>query len=187
MNSTLILFYILASVIAAGMLVLTAIGIYTIYDSKKTKEALFEVQIASAQQKSIKDSPDIATLYNVVNDLIGFYGSKAITMSNLKSNSEEELSILLDDMIVSISSEVELHLSSSFKQAWEVWFDKIEGTGDEESGIIPSHLKSYISHTVRLYTVKKIEEMKIQSVNQRVASRHSADRKNDKIKSTKEN
>lgn len=165
MNNTLILFYILTVAIVAGLAMLIVITAYTIYDSKRAKEMLFEIQLASAQQSAIKDAPSVSTLYSVVNELIGFYGEKAITMSNLKSNSEEELSLLLDDLIVTISTEVELHLSSAFKQAWETWFDKIEES--DETGVIPSHLKIYISHTVRKFVVNYIEKIKVQINEQR--------------------
>lgn len=128
---------------------------YTIYKDMKSKEQMFEIQITAAKSKSIKDALPPSEMYKIVNDMVNFYVSKTVIVSDLEGKSDSELSLLLDNIIISISTEVEIHLSDTFKHNWEVYFDPVDGTVD-----VISHLKMYIAYTVRTNLIQIIERLK---------------------------
>ena len=129
--------------------------VYSIVKDTKSKEQMFQIQMMAAQSKSLKDALSPTEMYKIVADMIQFYVSKMVVLSDLEGKTDSELSILLDNIIVSISTEVELHLSDTFKRSWETYFDKVDGTDD-----ITSHLKIYVACTVRTRLVQIIETMK---------------------------
>lgn len=129
--------------------------IYSILKDMKSKEQMFQIQMMATQSKSLNDALSPTEMYKIVADMIQFYVSKMVVLSDLKGKTDGELSILLDNTIVSISTEVELHLSDTFKRSWETYFDKVNGTNDTTS-----HLKIYIACTVRTKLVQIIEVMK---------------------------
>lgn len=120
----------------------------------------------AAQSKSLKDALNPTEMYKIVSDMIQFYVSKMVVLSDLEDKTDSELSILLDNIIVSISTEVELHLSDTFKRSWETYFDKVDGTED-----VTSHLKIFIACTVRTRLVQIIEAMKKGEVMSKSKSR----------------
>lgn len=132
------------------------LGIYNIYKDRISKETMFQLQLMSTENASIKDAPEVATLYKVIDDTIKFYTARRLKVINLTEKSDQELSIVLDDVILSISSDVELHLSSQFKKIWEVYFDPIPTDPDDP----PSHLNLYIHDNTELMLVRTIEAMK---------------------------
>ena len=140
--------------------------IYTIYKDTQAKEQMFQIQMIAAQSRSIKDALSPDEMYKIINDMIYFYVSKMVVISDLKGKTDSELSILLDDILVSISTEVELHLSDAFKRSWETYFDPVDGTED-----VMSHLKIYIACTVRTQLVRIIENSKRK---ENISTRHKS-------------
>lgn len=128
---------------------------YTIHKDMKSKEQMFELQITAAKSKSIKDALPPSEMYKIVNDMVSFYVSKTVIISDFEGKSDSELSLLLDNIIISISTEIEIHLSDTFKRNWEVYFDPVEGSTD-----VISHLKMYIAYNVRINLIQIIEKLK---------------------------
>lgn len=136
--------------------------VYTIYKDMKSKEQMFEIQLTAAKSKSIKDALRPDEMYKVVGDMVNFYVSKTVVVSDFEGKSDGELSILLDSIIISISTEVEIHLSDTFKRNWEVYFDSVDGSAD-----VISHLKMYIAYNVRTTLVQIIEKLKVRESHMR--------------------
>lgn len=129
---------------------------YTIHRDTKSKEKMFEIQMVSAGTRQIRDATSTKELYDVLEHVIAFYVSRKLTTTNLVIKTDKELSLMLDELVVSVSTEVELHLSDTFKKEWEVWFNAY----DETIGV-PTHLQVYISTNVRTLLIGAIEKMKI--------------------------
>ena len=150
--TTITIGYILCIILTA---VLIIISVYNIIKDKESKERLFQIQLAGTSVKKLeKNSPPLDDLYRVVNDLIRFYVSRQLMTTNITAESDQQLSLLMDNIIVTISTEVERHLSDSFRQAWELYFDP--ASSDSET----SHLRLYIATNVRTFLVKVIEAKK---------------------------
>lgn len=153
MNEVLV---ILLGVVLIVLCACSAVSVaYIIHRDTKSKEQMFEIQLTAAKSKNIKDALSPDEMYKVVNTLVHFYVSKTIALSDLEGKSDSELSILLDNIIVSISTEIELHLSDTFKRSWETYFDPVDGTED-----VMSHLKIYIAYSVRVKLIQIIEKSK---------------------------
>lgn len=132
---------------------LTIVAVYNIKKDKDSKETLFQIQMMAASSKKMLDAPPLESLYKVLNDLIGFYISRQLITTNVVAESDQQLSLLMDNIVITISTEVERHLSNTFKQAWEVYFDSTDTTET-------SHLRLYIATNVRTLLVKVIETKK---------------------------
>lgn len=170
-------FIITAMFVTLGICAISYIW-YTIYKDMKSKEQMFEIQITAAKSKSIRDTIPPSEMYKIVDDMIRFYVSKTVTISDFEGKSDGELSLLLDNIIISISTEVEIHLSDTFKRNWEVYFDPVEGSVD-----VISHLKMYIAYNVRINLIQIIEKLK-QRQRRSVSRSNQAERKEPEDKQT---
>ena len=133
--------------------------IYNIRKDYISKERMFQIQLTSAESSSIKDIPPVVELYKIIDDTIKFYIARQVIPSNLLQCSEQELSIMLNDIILTIASNVEMHLSDRFKKMWEVYFDPIPKTKEDP----PSHLNLYIYDNTKLILIRTIESAKMQN------------------------
>lgn len=129
---------------------------YTIDRDKESKERLFQIQLASAKATSIKDVLSVQELYHIVDGMIRFYTARQLSSTNLAEKSDQELSLLLDDIILTIASDVELHMGSQLKSTWEVYFDPIP----DKPGSPPSHLNLYIHTNTKLVLIRSLENMR---------------------------
>lgn len=154
MNNTIIIGLLVCIVLISFTSIV--LSCYTIIRDTKSKESLFQIQMESAKSKSMKDALSVTDLYQIVDGIIKFYTARQLATTNLSQHSEQELSLLLNDVIITITSNVELRLSENFKQMWELYFDQIPT--DKEQ--LPSHLNLYIYENTRLILVRAIEGMK---------------------------
>lgn len=151
----IIALFTIGLVVVAAVAMLIILGIHTVEKDRTSKEQMFQLQMTAAKSKNLKDALSPTEMYKIVDDMIHFYVSRTIVLNDFEGKTDGELSILLDNELVHISTEVELHLSEQFKRSWETYFDPVEGTEDSMS-----HLRLYISYGVRADLVKLIETIK---------------------------
>lgn len=153
---------VILAILSVNSMMLVLIGIYNIYKDKISKEVMFRLQLKSVDNATIKDALPVTDLYKIVDDTIKFYTSRQLKMMNLSDRTEQELSLLISDIILTIASDVELHLSERFKQIWEIYFDAVPKT----QGDAPSHLNLYIHDNTELILVRAIETMKRNAITE---------------------
>lgn len=120
---------------------------------RKSKEQLFQIQMAGAQATSLKNALPVDDMYKILTGMVQFYTFQQLSNTNLSKYTDQNLSLIVDDMILSIASEVELHLGDNFKQSWECYFDKIPTSQEHR----PSHLNLYIYNETRICLINSIE------------------------------
>ena len=157
MDILTIIFLILCCSIAISCITMTGISIYNVNKDRISKETLFEIQVASANSKAMKDTLSVQDLYEIIDNMVLFYTSRQLISTNLANKSDQELSLIMDDIIETIATDVQFRLSDQFKKSWEVYFDPVEGNGSTIS-----HLSLYIYNSTKTILIRSIESMKRQ-------------------------
>lgn len=99
------------------LMILSALSVYTVYrDATIRKEKQeFDMLMIKAQSKArVTTSYDDA--FRIVDKMLTVSTITAINSLNLKSKTPEQLSVILDDVIIEVSTHVLINISDTLKQ-----------------------------------------------------------------------
>lgn len=136
-------------IIAIALLVICVLSMYTIRRDTNRMKHTFEVQMASAKQKSMPEInkmpyPD---LMKIVNETINYFTTQNMSVVSLVNKSPEEISILLDELSADIATRVKVSVSPYVSECITCY-------------VTDDFYDRYIINSVRLLLVAHIEQHK---------------------------
>lgn len=146
-KSDMVFFMLEIIAISASLISLLGIGIYIIYRDMKQKEMEFEIKMAAAQASSdsnINNMPYLE-LKKILDENMKYYVHQNVLISGIiNCNTDEERSLMINDLIVATCADVDTSISIKVKNALLNY-------------IADKHLVTYIKNTVRLLIVAEVE------------------------------
>ena len=146
-KSDMVFFMLEIIAISASLISLLGIGIYIIYRDMKQKEMEFEIKMAAAQASSdsnINNMPYLE-LKKILDENMKYYVHQNVLISGIiNCNTDEERSLMINDLIVATCTDVDTSISIKVKNALLNY-------------IADKHLVTYIKNTVRLLIVAEVE------------------------------
>lgn len=128
------------------LMLLVILTIYNIYRSYINQKQQFELMMEKAR---VAGNPKINSLsykelQEIVNQLINFYVTSIFSTSNVRSKPPDELSIILDTMIIDVCANVKISLSTEILNAFSAY-------------VSDDFLNHYIKDLTRALLLAKIE------------------------------
>lgn len=134
-------------IIACVLIALLGIGVYFIYRDMKQKEIEFDIKMTAAQasaDSNINNLPYLE-LKKILDENMKYYVHQNVLMSGIiNCNTDEERSLMINDLIVATCTDVDKSISIKVKNALLNY-------------IADKHLITYIKNTVRLLIVAEVE------------------------------
>ena len=134
-------------IIACVLIALLGIGVYFIYRDMKQKEMEFDIKMTAAQasaDSNINNLPYLE-LKKILDENMKYYVHQNVLMSGIiNCNTDEERSLMINDLIVATCTDVDKSISIKVKNALLNY-------------IADKHLITYIKNTVRLLIVAEVE------------------------------
>ena len=133
-----------------GVLVLLAIvaGIasYSIYSNgKKTQDALMiQIEAAKAKKNNHIINMPYKDLLGIVDNLVNFYTKNAVMDFSLSTKNDTELSVVLDDILINICTDVKMSVSKDLHEAILFY-------------VSDAYFNKYIKNTARLLLILEIK------------------------------
>ena len=124
-------------------------SLYTIARTAIKNEKMLEMQIEASK---IKKTDHVNTMKfdditGIINNLINFYTSEEIMRQGIFDKTTDEISLILDKLIIEISTKVTLAMSTELIDAFTNYTTK-------------EHLLEYTKSTTRLNLITRIETKK---------------------------
>lgn len=147
MNNVGMLTLIVLMILFLGLLIV--LSIYTIWRSSLEQKMQFDVkmEIAKSSGNTTIKSMSYKDLQEIVNQLINFHVNSVVSTSNIRDKSTDELSIILDTMIVDVCARVKISLSNDILNAFYMY-------------ITDDFLNSYIKNLSRALLLAKIDNVR---------------------------
>ena len=146
-RADMIFFMLEIIVLTAIMVSLLGVGVYFIYRDTKQKEMEFEIKMAAAKASSdsnINNMPYLE-LKKILDENMKYYVHQNVLISGISNcNTDEERSLMINDLIVATCADVDTSISVKVKNALLNY-------------IADKHLVTYIKNTVRLLIVAEVE------------------------------
>ena len=146
-RADMIFFMIETTMVACILISLLGMGVYFIYRDMKQKEMEFEIKMTAAQASSdsnINNLPYLE-LKKILDENMKYYVHQNVLMSGIiNCNTDEERSLMINDLIVATCIDVDKSISVKVKNAMLNY-------------IADKHLLMYIKNTVRLLIVAEVE------------------------------
>lgn len=138
---------IVLMILFLGLLIV--LSIYTIWRSSLEQKMQFDVkmEIAKSSGNTTIKSMSYKDLQEIVNQLINFHVNSVVSTSNIRDKSTDELSIILDTMIVDVCARVKISLSNDILNAFYMY-------------ITDDFLNSYIKNLSRALLLAKIDNVR---------------------------
>lgn len=134
-------------IMACVLIALLGMGAYFIYRDMKQKEMEFEIKMTAAQasaDSNINNLPYLE-LKKILDENMKYYVHQNVLMSGIiNCNTDEERSLMINDLIVATCTDVDKSISVKVKNAMLNY-------------IADKHLITYIKNTVRLLIVAEVE------------------------------
>lgn len=148
LTRTDMIFFMLEIILIAAILVtLLCTGVYFIYRDMKQREMEFEIKMTAAQasaDSNINNLPYLE-LKKILDENMKYYVHQNVLMSGIVNcNTDEERSLMINDLIVATCTNVDLSISVKVKNAMLNY-------------VADKHLVTYIKNTVRLLIVAEVE------------------------------
>lgn len=160
----------LTSIVLVVLLgVIVALASYAIYSAgKKTQDSLMiQIEAAKAKKNSHLMTIPYADLLGIINNLINFYVKSAVLEFPLTTKTQTELSVLMDDILIQICTNVRMAMSEDIQEAMT-------------SYVTEAHMMQYIKNTTRLILLSettKIEKQNLQHTTQDTTSSNTEEKK----------
>ena len=162
--------YILTFVLLFAVLVCIVVALtYTIYRDTNKIEHNFQLQLAAAQAKQRPEihKLEYSELIKIVNEVINYFTSQNMDVLSLASKTEEEISVILDELTADIATKVKVNISPMISDCITCY-------------VTEDFYDRYILNSTRLMIVANIEKQKRMAKREKHTPKPENKLKNDK-------